>query len=254
MTMRKGKSIIVRHGDKGKWKIDEQELRAGLAPEQAELVLSVLKNEFSGLTETPLKLEGIKRSLRLGDALFEKLPPQSVLVSIDSGKDRAQLTRALATARIAQREAQERARDEKTAKRVDMLHVDEEDLVKLMADSSDKTWTPFAEMMAREGISEAEAVARWLNELNRMTPRTDPAIHPAESAQRYRQAVRTLREKVTSDKVPVVLFGAGHSGSLGQIRYEKLGRPATAEDAPKFCEMFYFDEQGNLTKAEGVEI
>ncbi|OGL65646.1 hypothetical protein A3B21_03225 [Candidatus Uhrbacteria bacterium RIFCSPLOWO2_01_FULL_47_24] len=253
--MSEGESIIVRHGDKGKWKIDEQELRASLAPEEAELVLSVLKSEFEELTETPLKLEGIKRSLRLGDALFEKLPERSVLVSIDSGKDRAQLTRALATARIAQREAQYNKEHGKDAKRVDMLQVDEKELVKLMADSSDKTWTPFAEMMTRDGISEAEAVARWLNEMNRMVPRTDPAIHPEESAQRYRQAVRTLRERITSDKVPVVLFGAGHSGALGQIRYEKLGvRPATAEDAPKFCEMFMFDAEGNLVKTEGVEV
>src|SRR3989338_1408811 len=252
--MSEGESIIVRHGDKGKWKIDEQELRVSLAPEEAEVVWSVLKSEFEGLAETPLKLEGIKRSLRLSDALFEKLPSQSVLVSIDSGKDRAQLTRALATARIWQREAQDRARGEETAKRVDMLQVDEEELVKLMADSSDKTWTPYAEMMVRDGISEAEAVARWLNEVNRMVPRTDPAIHPAESAQRYRQAVRTLRGRITSDKVPVVLFGAGHSGALGQIRYEKLGRSAVAEDAPKFCEMFTFDADGNLVKTEGVEV
>ena len=253
--MREGESIIVRHGDKGKWKIEEQELRSGLAPAEAELVLSVLRSEFEGLTETPLKLEGIKRSLRLGDALFEKLPQQSVLVSIDSGKDRAQLTRALATARIAQREAQDRARGEETAKRVDMLKVEEEELVKFMADSSDKTWTPFAEMMVRDGISEAEAVARWLNEMNRTTPRIDPAIHPAESAERYRQAIRTLRERITSNKVPVVLFGAGHSGSLGQIRYEKLGdRTATAEDAPNFCEMFTFDADGNLVKTEGVAV
>lgn len=71
MTMREGESIIVRHGDKGKWKVDEQELRAELPPEEAELVLSVLKSEFEGVAETPLKLDGIKRSLRLGDALFE---------------------------------------------------------------------------------------------------------------------------------------------------------------------------------------
>lgn len=254
MTMREGESIIIRHGDKGKWEINEQELRAEFPPEEAELVLSVLKNEFEELTETPLKLDGIKRSLRLGDALFDKLPPRSVLVSIDSGKDRAQLTRAFATARIAQREAQDRARDEKTAKQVDMLHIDEEELVKLMADSSDKTWMPYAEMMAKQGISEAEAVARWLNEVNRIVPRTDPAMHPAESAERYRKVVRTLREKITSDQVPVVLFGAGHSGSLGQIRYERLGREATADDAPKFCEMFYFDKEGNLVKTEGVEL
>ncbi|MBI2551912.1 hypothetical protein HYW17_01260 [Candidatus Uhrbacteria bacterium] len=252
--MPEGESIIVRHADKGKWQIDEQELRVELPPEEAELVLSVLKSEFKGLTETPLKLDGIQRSLRLGDALFESLPKQSVFVSIDSGKDRAQLTRALATARIAQREARDKKEHGEGAKRVDMLQVDEEELVKLMADSSDKTWTPFAEMMARDGISEAEAVARWLNEMNRIVPRTDPAIHPAESAQRYRQVVRTLREKITSDTVPVVLFGAGHSGALGQIRYEKLGREAIAEDAPKFCEMFTFDKDGNLVETQGVEV
>mgnify|MGYP001613972035 FL=1 len=253
--MREGESIIVRHGDKGKWKINEEELRAELPPDEAELVLSVLGSEFEELTETPLKLEGVKRSLRLGDALFESLPQQSVLVSIDSGKDRAQLTRALATARIAQREAQDRARDDKTAKRIDMLHVDEEELVKMMADSSDKTWTPYAEMMTKDGISEAEAVARWLNDMNTPETQVDPAIHPKESAERYRRAIQELRSRITSDNVPVVLFGAGHSGSLGQIRYEKLGgRAATAEDAPKFCEMFRFDKDGNLVDAEGVEI
>jgi hypothetical protein len=35
--MRQGEVIIVRHGDKGKWKIDEQELRAQLAPKFCEM-------------------------------------------------------------------------------------------------------------------------------------------------------------------------------------------------------------------------
>lgn len=247
-------NVLIRHADKGKWKVDEAELRARFTAEEAELVKTVLATEFPGLEETPLKLDGIERSLRLGDALFEQLPPRSIFVSIDSGKDRAQLTRALATARIAQREAQDRARDEKTAKRVDMLHVEEGDLVKLVADASDKTWTPYGEMMVKEGISEAEAVARWLNDMNNPEAQIDPAIHPKESAVRYRQLVRMLREQITSDQVPVTVFGAGHSGALGQIRYEQLGRDATSGDAPKFCEMFSFDKDGNLIETKGVEM
>ena len=68
--MREGETTIVRHADKGAWKIDEAELRQRLTEEEANLVMSTLQTEFPDLKETPLKIDGLVRSLRLGDELF----------------------------------------------------------------------------------------------------------------------------------------------------------------------------------------
>ena len=68
------KAIITRHGDKGSWKIDESELKGKMSEPEATLVLEVLRNEFPDMKETPLKLDGLVRSLRLGDKVFDEAP------------------------------------------------------------------------------------------------------------------------------------------------------------------------------------
>lgn len=247
-------SVLTRHADKGKWTINEEELRQRLSQNEANLVMAVLQAEFSDWKETPLKLDGLVRSLRLGDKLFDNLPQSGILVITDSGKERAQLTRTLVAARIAQLETQDQNRRGIEAKRIDMLHVDAKEITSMLADSSDKTWAFYAEMIEKEGISESEAIAQWLNDMNQPDVNVPENIHPKESADRYRSLVKVLRSRITSNQAPIILFGVGHSGSLGQIRQESLVRPLTAQDSPEFCEMFKFDEHGNLVDSERIEI
>jgi hypothetical protein len=249
-------AVFIRHADKGKWTVNIEELQEQFPKDEANLVQTVLESEFSDMKEIPLKLDGINRSLRLADKIFQELPLRCVFVAADSGKERPQLTRALVTYRLAQLEAKETKERGKDAKRVDMLQIDEADIAKLLADASPDTWTPYAKKIEDGEVIESEAIARWLNDMNGPDNQIDPAIHPHESAERYREAVRRLRGLVTSEQVPVVYFGAGHSGSLGQVRYEEQlgGNPATAQDSPEFCEAFFFDEQAKLIRTERTEI
>ncbi len=246
-------SIIVRHADKGEWQIDEAEIRRVLPAEESNLVLTVLKNEFPAMEKTPLRLDGLARSIRLGDELFERLPERTVLVSINSGKDRARLTNALTTARIAQRETQYNNTHSDDKRQIDILQVEAEEITSLLADTDDITWPPYAEMIRKDGISEFEAIARWLNDMNSASS-SEIEGHPREAAERYRKLITDIREKITSDKVPVVLFGVGHSGSLGQVVYENTAQSVTAEDVPNFCEMFTFSSDGKMLDRNKVSL
>ena len=244
--------MYTRHADKGAWKVNEQELRNALPADEAELILSVLKNEFSDMKEIiPLKLDGLERSLRLGDSVYEDLPPRSVLIALDSGKDRAELTRALAVARIAQQEKQQRGENKK---RVDILSTGAKELTSLLADSDPSTWGPYAQMMQDEGISEEEAIVRWLKDMNKIESGVDPVKHPKESVERYQKLLQILQASVTSKQVPVVILGIGHSGPLGQMKYEKQGKEISSQETPKFCEMFTLNKEGELVSTKQVGI
>lgn len=253
-------SRIGRHADKGGWTIDMDQF-AKEVPDESDrvLIMSVLKHDFPGMLEsgkTPLKLEGMVRSLRMGETLFNSLPSRCVLAVIDSGKDRAQLTRALATAKIEQLEAkQPKGEQEVSRKRVDMLLVQEPELMKLLADANEATWGPYDDMMAKEGVSEKEAIYRWLVDMNKPDSGVSPDVAPQEAAERYRRLNRLMHGEetgITSDQVPVIMFGVGHSGSLGQARYE--AGDMTEEDTPGFCEMFQFDKQGQVKGSQKVEL
>ncbi len=257
MGLEGGDSILMRHADKGGWKIDLAELKEKVgAGADYNLIVGILEREFPEMLKdgkTPLKLDGLLRALKIGEKVFDKLPDESVLVVIDSGKDRAVLTGTLADAKIAQLESVSAKTDH--PKKVDMLRVDADELKKLLADSSPDTWGPYAKMMEDEKITEEEAIFRWLMDMNNPGSDVDPAVAPKEAGERYRALIRLMHgEKgVTSEKIPVVLLGVGHSGSLGQIRHEH-GQMNSAEDAPGFCEMHKFDMNGALVDREKVEI
>lgn len=254
MNEQQGEALLYRHADKGKWTVNEDELRAHLREDEANLVLEVLKKDFSQMTETPLKFDGLIRSLRLAEQIYADLPQKSVLVATDSGKDRAQLTRALVVARISQLEAKDRKLNgDDKAKRVDMLLADTKDITTKLADSHPDTWAPYQHMMDEIGISESEALARWINDMNNPKFQIPPDQHPKESSKRYRDVILDLRKMVTSEQVPVVILGAGHSGPFAQVRYDDLGRPTTADDSPKFCETFIFDNAGKFVESRRVE-
>lgn len=246
--------IIARHADKGKWEVKEDDLRARLPQEQANLVMTILGEEFPQWKEIPLKLEGIVRSLKLGEELFAELPERSILVATDSGRDRAQLTRALVTARVQQLEQEYNKEHGKDAKVVDMLRIDGKEITDMLSDAHPDTWPPYADMMEKEGISEGEALARWINDMNKPGATVPPEQAPQEASKRYRDVIQKIRQMVTSEQTPVTLFGAGHSGSLGQVRHEELGRPTTADNSPQFCEMFKFDQESKLIGSKRVEI
>lgn len=249
---RSPENMMARHGDKGSWKVNEEELQSRLPKDEATLILSVLQNEEPDMKETPLKLEGLERSLRLGDRVFSLLPERAVLVVADSGKERARLTRELVTGRIAQQEERFNQKHPDARRRIDMLHLDGEEIARLMQDSHDGTWGPYADAI-KEGISESEALSMWLQDMNKPNADVPAEQHPKESSERYRQALSMLREKVTSEKVPVVYLGIGHSGSLGQMKYEKLG-DVSPEEIPQFCELYILDEDGEYIRSEGVEL
>lgn len=224
--LRNGDSIITRHADKGSWQISEESLSRVFPAEQISLVMGVLKNEFPEMLEageTPLKLEGIQRSLKLADNLYDKLPVQSILVTLDSGKDRAKLCRHLVNERLSQREGKDKI--------IDMLEIDGKEIVSMLADSSPDTWDPYDRMIKEEGISEEEATYRWLNDMNNPNNDIAPEILPKESAERYRQFVKLVHDSIKQSKdsdsnrrqSPIVLFAVGHSGSLGQALYEDRG-------------------------------
>lgn len=252
-------SIITRHADKGVWKINEEELKGQVEPAQADLIMTVLHEEFSKMEETPLKMEGLIRSVHLGDNLYDNSEPRQVILSINSGKDRAKLTNSISTARIAQRESIAEKTD-MGKKRIDMLQIDEDEFINLLRDADDSTWEKYGKMIKDEGISEAEAIMRWLADMNAESSQIEPDMHPHEASERYRTLIRLLRDKIKIGKdeedneIPMMLFAVGHSGSLGQVRHEDLGQITNADDTPQFCEMYKFDKDGQLQSTEHVNL
>ena len=244
-------SILFRHGDKGKWQINEQELRERLPTDQADLVLLVLSEQFTDWKELPLQFEGVQRSIALADKLFSQMPDRALVLITDSGKDRAQLTRALVAERLFQLETQSKYTDHQ--KRIDMLQLTAKEVTDKLADSHPDTWTPYGEMIEKEGISESEAIARWINDMNKEDMGISVDKLPEESSRRYRELMSSVRREIQSDQ-PLILVGVGHSGSLAQIRYEEQGRKITSEETPKFCEMFKFDKTGKLLDIEEAEV
>ncbi|MDD2807055.1 MAG: hypothetical protein PHW95_00850 [Patescibacteria group bacterium] len=249
-------SIIARHADKGSWQISEESLTQIFPAKQAALVVEVLQNDFPEMIEageTPLTLEGIQRSLKLAENLYDKLPAESILVTLDSGKDRAKLCRHLVTERLSQLEGKEKI--------IDMLEIDEKEIVSLLADSNPDTWAPYELMMKNDGLDEGEAIFRWLNDMNDPSIDVAPEKSPKESAERYRQLVKLIHGSITQAQdgnshqrqSPVILFGVGHSGSLGQALYEDRGG-ITAEEVPHFCEQFQFNNDGKIVASEKVDL
>lgn len=244
----------MRHGDKGKWSVDRDELQQSLPPDEVELIMSVLHEEFADARETPLKKEGLIKSLRAADWLYKHLPINGVLVASDSGKDRARLTREIITARLAQLEAKDKQEHGSAGKRIDILAIDAKEITHLLADAHESTWTPYGEMMKNEGISESEAISRWLVYMNDPKAVIDPHVSPQEAAERYRTFMRLVGGSITSENAPVIILGVGHSGSLGQIRYEETGGPVAPSETPQFCDIYEFDAKGKLKKVIGVKI
>jgi hypothetical protein len=191
------------------------------------------------------------------------LPDDCILVTLDSGKDRAQLCRHLVTARLGQLESKYNNEHKGTGeKRIDMLEIDETEIIKLLADSHPDTWDSYGEMMKVEGISEEEALFRWLNDMNEPNADVTPEKSPKESADRYRLLVQLIHGRILQSdnpdserrQPPVVMFAAGHSGSLGQALYEDRGGDITSDDVPAFCEQFKFDKTGKIVDTEKVEL
>lgn len=219
--------------------------------------MGVLKEEFPHLEKTPLKMEGLVRSVRLGDKLYEMAAPRQVIISINSGKDRAELTGAIATRRVSQRESNKKNEEKK---RIDMLQIESEELIALLKDADDSTWGLYGDMIKNDGISEADAILRWLADMNKVDAGVSSDVHPHEASERYRKLIALVREKIQVGKdkqgndIPLMLFGVGHSGSLGQIRHEDMGQANNPGDVPQFCEMYQFDNNGKLLKTEHVDL
>ncbi|HAI73916.1 MAG TPA: hypothetical protein DCS28_00065 [Candidatus Moranbacteria bacterium] len=259
-------SIITRHADKGTWKLNPEELKSKLTAKEFNLVMSVLENNFPEvvkLGEVPLKLDGIIRSLRLADNLYAQLPKESILVVMDSGKDRTQLTRHLATARLAQLEAQGESQNKKDAKRIDMLEIDSTELVKLLADAHPDTWKPYAEMTkGPNAIDEMEALLQYFHAMNKSDVKFEKTKLPKEAAERYKQFIELVHSVVTKSErpqsdqrqSPVILFAVGHSGPLGQMSYEKQQGQFSIDEVPHFCEEFHFDKKRELVGTEKIKL
>lgn len=259
-------SIITRHADKGTWKFDREELKSRLTDKEFNLVMSVLENDFPDIFksgEVPLKFDGIIRSLKLADSLYAQLPKESILVVMDSGKDRTQLTRHLATARLAQLEAQGESQNKKDTKRIDMLEINSTELVKLLADAHPDTWKPYAEMTkGANAIDEMEALLQYFHAMNERDVKFENTKLPKEAAERYKQFMELVHSVVTkSDKPqsdqrqsPVILFAVGHSGPLGQMNYEKQHGQFSIDEVPHFCEEFHFDKKRELVGTEKIKL
>jgi hypothetical protein len=259
-------TIIARHADKGTWKFNQEELKNRLTVEEYNLIVSVLENNFPDMLksgEIPLKLDGIIRSLRLADSLYEQLPEESILVTMDSGKERTQLTRHLTMARLAQLETQSQSKNKKDAKRIDMLEVDSEELIKLLADSHFDAWKPYADMTkGKNAIDEMEALLLYFTATNQLNVKFGKEKLPREAADRYKQFMELVhRIIVKSDKSqsgqrqsPVILFAVGHSGPLGQMSYEKQQGQFSIDEVPHFCEEFIFNKERELVETKKIEL
>lgn len=259
-------TIIARHADKGTWKFDQEELKSRLTDKEFNLVMSVLENDFPNIvksSEVPLKLDGIIRSLKLADSLYAQLPKESILVVMDSGKDRTQLTRHLVTDRLAQLEAQAERIDKKGAKRIDMLEIDSAEIVKLLADAHPDMWRPYGEMTkGPNAIDEMEALLQYFHAMNQPDVKFEKEKLPKEAAERYKQFMELVHGIITkSDKPqpdqrqsPVILFAVGHSGPLGQIAFEKEQGQFSIDEVPHFCEEFHFDKKAELVETKKIEL
>lgn len=242
------KNFIMRHADKGSWTVDYNQLEERLGKENSLILKEVLETNFPGMAETPLKIDGLQRSLAFADKLYVSLPGNAIVLFMDSAKPRARLTSKIIAGKLYFLEKA----DKSGKKRVDMAEVQTDELVNILEDASEATWEPYGEMIKDEGISEEEALARWMNGMQKDIE--DAKNHPHEAAERYRGIIRKIRELFTSKAVPVYFIGIGHSGALGQIRMEEGLKEAKANDAPGFCEVFEFDNEGKLVRTEKTEI
>lgn len=251
-----GEAVITRHGDKGAWKADIALLKSELPPEQVQLVQTVLHEEFPGMTETPLTREGIVRSLKLGEEFYKDLPPVAVVVFSDSGKERAHLTRALVAARI-QQLSEHGGAEGVQPKLLDLVHIEIKEMTANLKDAHDATWEPYGKLVAA-GMNELDALALWVNDMNKPGANIPADQHPHEARERYSAFLALIKERVQTtgrdQDIPVVFFAAGHSGSLAQVDYESAPNEKSGKDMPKFCEMFRFDEKGFLVGRKEVEI
>lgn len=250
-------TMLIRHADKGKWTINENDLKNAFPEDQANLILNILKEERPGASDISLKLEGLKRSMKLADEIFEQLPPNSIFITSNSGKDRAVLTNSLITGRINQLEQTYNKQNPKTQKRVDILQIDEsnaKEIISMLADADEATWAPYAEMMEKEKISEQEAIARWVQDMNSPISSIEPEVSPKVAANRYRSFILKLKNMFPGKNVPVTIFGVGHSGALAQIEFEKNPGSKTAEEMPDFCQIYKFDENAELIDTKKTEL
>jgi hypothetical protein len=245
-------AFLARHADKGEWKFNEEELKATLPEPEANLVKNVLKEKGLLDQSLPLKLDGLKRCINAAGNIYDRLPERAILVSVDSNKPRAELSQYVITARIAQLESKHKNSDKE--KRVDMLHVDDKEFAKLMQDEGTDTWDTFAAMMPAEGISESAAIAREVNAVDRPGVTVPGEESLEQAAARYKKVLSELRSRITSENIPVVIMGIGHSGPLSVIAHREKGGDITEADIPQFAEMFVFDTNNRLVKREKTEI
>lgn len=264
--LQNGQAEIARHGDKGAWKISFDELKAQLSEVVANRVMAVLQHEFPHLVEkgeTPLKLDGIKRSLLLGENLFERLPDKCILIVIDSGIDRAKLTRHLAVDRIAQLESQYNKGVAKSEqKRIDILEIEEADLLELIAYGDTKSWAPYKAKIESKELTSAQAVLQWLVDMNKAETSEEFRLPVVEGAKKYRKLIEQIFQRITGgqdrqnngEPVPIVLFAVGHNESLGQIMYEREREKMQPEQIATFCEHYRFDQEGNLIDTQKVSL
>jgi hypothetical protein len=240
--MDKSRNFLLRHADKGTWKIDEDELNRKFSPGDSTIIQTAL----SGETESPLKIEGLARSLKLAKTLYNLLPDKAVLLVMDSGKPRAVLTRELATLKLDSlaKEGQ---------KTIHMAELDTGSLISELRDADASTWGPYDAMMTREKISEEEALARWMTDMQKLDNETPE--HPHESSNRYREIIKDIRTNITSEETPIYFLGVGHSGALAQARMEdEKIETAQISDVPEFCELFGFDDKGKLIETKKIEL
>jgi hypothetical protein len=237
-------NIILRHADKGSWPIKFEELAESLTKEDRQIAESVYKNDFTGLEISPLKIDGIKRSLALGQKIYNELPQKSIFLTLHSTSPRAELTTKLVLGKLNSLEGE---------KTIHLAEVDIKELTGILKDASMETWTPYEQMMKEKGISEEEALAKWMNDMQKTT-NISSSIHPSEAANRYRKAIAEIRKRITSENTLIFFMGVGHSGALGQIKMENGFQEAGKDDSPQFCEVFKFNDNGEFIGSEKTEI
>ncbi|MBI5530297.1 MAG: hypothetical protein HY918_02240 [Candidatus Doudnabacteria bacterium] len=252
--MQENKAFITRHADKGTWQINKDELKQNLPEDEANLVLGVLSEELPEKTETTLKMEGLIRSLRLGDKVFESLPQgRNIVISIDSAKDRAKLTNDLVCARIDQLSNKNKKTSNKNGKDVDIIRIEDLNLRKLLSDADEATWAPYADMMKNEGISENEALVRWMNDMYNSKPEVDDKIHPTEAIERHQKLIKNIFNNITSENSSITFLGIGHSGTLGYFQRENMNEDAKLGDEPEFCQIYQFNTDGKFLNTAKIK-
>ncbi|RJR32009.1 hypothetical protein C4569_00620 [Candidatus Parcubacteria bacterium] len=256
-------AIISRHADKGSWKIDRQDLENDdrLDEKDVDVIMNTLNLDFSDLKETSLSKDGLIRSIRLGDKIFNDIvdvltqeqKKKFILLVADSGKDRAKLTKAIVANRIAQKEDEFNAKA-KDLLEINILQLEPQNMPAWLKDSHNDPYEPYGERVKKGELTEDEAITQWLKDLNQPGLEIVPEKLPKESGDRYRSTIRKLMRRITSEKVPLSLLAVGHCGPLGQIEYEDKKGDISPEDIPNFCELYRFDKKGNFLKKESVEI